>query len=311
MSINMQGLYSVLEEEEENYDETKSHSAQNKLSNDFSSINWSLDGEVVSTQLVFFYITEFEELDVKETSYHLQSESKICEFTKKELISMYIEKEYSFVLTSKNEVLLIGNFAGMLNIADDSKPEFLKLPFLHRMKIIKISCAFSSALFLSESGKVYSWGRDTDELGLLGSKGVYQQTSPALLDTLANCKIVDVSLGSNHAVAIDESGRLFTWGKGEQGELGHGFELIQSDVPLQVLWVDDLKIVKAAATSCSTIFLSEDNVLGLFIGNTKLLLQSIIDYVPSEIFTGLVSDNKLMILTHDFHLFEICKYSFI
>lgn len=56
---------------------------------------------------------------------------------------MYIEKEYSFVLTSKNEVLLIGNFASLLNIPDNAKPEFLKLPFLNQMKIVKISCAYS------------------------------------------------------------------------------------------------------------------------------------------------------------------------
>ena len=51
---------------------------------------------------------------------------------------MHIEKDYSFVLTSKNEVLLIGNFAGMLNISDNAKPEFLKLPFFHQTKIVTI-----------------------------------------------------------------------------------------------------------------------------------------------------------------------------
>lgn len=155
---------------------------------------------------------------------------------------MYIEKEYSFVLTAKNEVLLIGNFASMLNIPDDAKPEFLKLPFLYQMKIKKIAWAYSWALFLSEGGIIYSWGKDTNKCGLLGVENSFYHYTPTALSALAEYRIKDFSLGQNHALAIDTNGKLFTWGNGENGELGHGSVTTITDVPLQVMCLDHLRI---------------------------------------------------------------------
>ena len=217
---------------------------------------------------------------------------------------MHIEKEYSFVLTSKNEVLLIGNFASLLNIPDNAKPEFLKLPFLNQMKIIKISWAYSWALFLSEDGMVYSWGKDPNKRGLLGTKEVYQ-TTPWPLSNLINYWIKDFSLGLNHAWAIDKQGKLFTWGYGEQGELGHGDEVTQIDTPLLVKWLDQFKVRKATATSNSTLFLTESNQFGMFYGGNLIMFHSVYDYVASEIFIGIVTEEKLMILTQNCQLFEI------
>jgi hypothetical protein len=303
--MNLQ-LYSVLEEDEENWDESRSHSAKQKISSEFSSINNSSEGDIISTQLVFFYITEPDEnSNVKKGHSFLQSESKIWEFSRKELISMYIEKEYSFVLTSKNDVLLIGNFASMLNIPDTAKPEFLKLPFLNQMKIVKISWGFSCALFLSKDGKIYSWGKDPDNFGILGWENTHYLATPSLLRSLSKHKIVDFSLGAKHVCAIDKDGRLFTWGFGDQGELGHGYQIIHSDVPLKVECLESYKIKKATATIGATLFLTWDNIFGVFTANSKVMFHSIIDFVPSEIFNGLITEEKLLILTHDLQLFQI------
>lgn len=78
--------------------------------------------------------------------------------------------------------------------------------------------------------------------GLLGLNSVNYQTTPCPLSNLINYWIKEFSLGANHAWAIDKQGKLFTWGFGEQGELGHGDEITQTDVPLQVKWLDQFKI---------------------------------------------------------------------
>lgn len=77
--MNMQDLFSVLEEDEENCDESRSYGAGRKLSNDLSPISNNCFEDPVNTQLVFFYISELENqnFNVKEPSYHLQSESKV------------------------------------------------------------------------------------------------------------------------------------------------------------------------------------------------------------------------------------------
>ena len=35
-------------------------------------------------------------------------------------------------------------------------------------------------------------------------------------------KIVDIDAGDNFAAALDDKGRVFTWGYGNDGALGHG-----------------------------------------------------------------------------------------
>lgn len=60
------------------------------------------------------------------------SDTKPCEFAVDELVSMQVQKEYSLVLTNSNDVLLVGNFA---NLMEDHKHEFKKLPFFSQMKV--------------------------------------------------------------------------------------------------------------------------------------------------------------------------------
>ncbi len=43
-----------------------------------------------------------------------------------------------------------------------------------------------------------------------------------MLKELSDKKIVKVSLGVYHAGAITDQGLLFTWGRGINGQLGHG-----------------------------------------------------------------------------------------
>ncbi|CAI2359903.1 unnamed protein product [Moneuplotes crassus] len=257
----MQDLYSVKEEDEENCDESRTYSAKNKRSSEFSSITSSLEFSQNNSQLVFFYFTESEEEpNGNPPNLNLHMESKICEFSREELISMHIEKEYSFVLTSKNEVLLIGNFASMLNLPDNAKPEFLKLPFLHQMKIVKIACSGNCALFLSEQGSLYSWGKDEEHLGLLGIENEYHQSTPSAIKALKGIEIKDISLGTTHASAIDSEGKLYTWGYGEGGILGHGEDVNQLDVPTKVDTYSHFTIIKTTCSANSTLFLTDKNI---------------------------------------------------
>lgn len=115
---------------------------------------------------------------------------------------------------------------------------------------------------------------------------------------------------------------MFTWGYGKHNQLGHGQEVTQLDIPQQVEAIKNLKVIKATATEHSTLFLTDNNIFGMFKLNSEfdssssahsdtnegthcLKLHSIIDYIPSEIFTGLVTSTKLLILTHNSHLYEV------
>uniref|UniRef100_A0A8C7D706 non-specific serine/threonine protein kinase n=1 Tax=Oncorhynchus kisutch TaxID=8019 RepID=A0A8C7D706_ONCKI len=99
--------------------------------------------------------------------------------------------------------------------------------------ISSVSCGLDGTFFLTESGKVLACGNnDLNKLGLnLGVSGLknlpgeaYQgipyTTTLTLVKQLARYKIQIISAGKTHTAAIDERGRLMTFGCNKYGQLG-------------------------------------------------------------------------------------------
>ena len=62
---------------------------------------------------------------------------------------------------------------------------------------------------------------------------------------------MQVALGFQHTAALDAYGNVYTWGCGEQGQLGHG-DKESASVPRRVLLDLDLTYTAAAATTATT-----------------------------------------------------------
>ena len=56
-----------------------------------------------------------------------------------------------------------------------------------------------------------------------------------MIESLVGKHIRDIACGSGYSAAVSSSGELFTWGKGNLGQLGHGDSQSQSK-PKQVSW---------------------------------------------------------------------------
>ncbi len=70
-------------------------------------------------------------------------------------------------------------------------------------------------------GQLTSWGKgENGELGL--GRYVKFNPSPAVIPRLRRTVVVQVAMGSHHALAVDHEKRLYTWGSGAFGKLGHG-----------------------------------------------------------------------------------------
>lgn len=81
----------------------------------------------------------------------------------------------------------------------------------------------SKTLFVvSQDGKVYSCGEGTS--GRLGTGVVVDTPTPKLLVDLSMYVVrkVAVNPGGRHALALTADGKIFSWGDGELGQLGHG-----------------------------------------------------------------------------------------
>jgi regulator of chromosome condensation len=85
--------------------------------------------------------------------------------------------------------------------------------------VVSVACGDSITCCLTQDGKVYAWGTFRNATGIFGfSPTVQIQDIPALVPELKD--VVSISAGSNHVVAITSAGKIYTWGVGEQNQLG-------------------------------------------------------------------------------------------
>ena len=102
-------------------------------------------------------------------------------------------------------------------------------------KIIQTAIGVTHSMALDSEGKVYSWGENVN--GLLGTGDAIPTLSPVLVRTggtpMAGKKIVQISAGGAHSMALDSEGNIYAWGWGGEGQLGNG-ENNNSNVPILV-----------------------------------------------------------------------------
>ncbi|XP_078056111.1 RCC1 domain-containing protein 1 isoform X3 [Mustelus asterias] len=84
----------------------------------------------------------------------------------------------------------------------------------------------------SPSDGHYTVIKSTNKRETMGDSNVFIsiQAFPALLDLPEESEVSKVSCGSRHTAAITRGGKLFTWGWGAYGQLGHG-QTDSSDLP--------------------------------------------------------------------------------
>jgi len=80
---------------------------------------------------------------------------------------------------------------------------------------------------LDSHGNVYSWGQG--EGGLLGHGDTKSQNSPKIIECLRNVLIDSVCCGGLHTLALSKNGLVYSWGRGEGGQLGLAFNLLTNE----------------------------------------------------------------------------------
>lgn len=141
---------------------------------------------------------------------------------------------HSLAYTKEGKLYACGNgSAGQLGIGKlvDAQKTFLAVQGLGSEKVVSTSCGREFSVLASESGSVYTFGHPMK--GQLGNgsenkflektnKLTYQlEKVPIKVDMGEDVKIVKVASGSQHSVAMDEDGRVYSWGFGGYGRLGH------------------------------------------------------------------------------------------
>ena len=93
-----------------------------------------------------------------------------------------------------------------------------------------ISCGSNHTIAVTEDGEAYGWGH-----GKYGANGTGMKEdvyAPAFIrfEDVRRPNIVHVSCGVKHSALVDDSGRVYTCGNSEAGQLGYG-EKEQQNTP--------------------------------------------------------------------------------
>ncbi|XP_072748341.1 E3 ubiquitin-protein ligase HERC2 [Anoplolepis gracilipes] len=102
----------------------------------------------------------------------------------------------------------------------------IKLPVysevLSKLKPIHIAGGSKTLFIVSQEGKLYACGEGTNgRLGLGDDNNVCEPKPIPFLSQFV-IKKVAVHSGGKHALALTQDGKVFSWGEGEDGKLGHG-----------------------------------------------------------------------------------------
>jgi len=91
--------------------------------------------------------------------------------------------------------------------AMEAMPVPLEADELVGRRVSKVAAGHSHAACVTEGGELLFWG-----------SGIYLE--PYRVTTLLHTKIVDVACGQDYTLALDQEGKLYTFGKGKTGVLG-------------------------------------------------------------------------------------------
>ncbi|KAG5235505.1 ultraviolet-B receptor UVR [Salix suchowensis] len=135
---------------------------------------------------------------------------------------------FTVFLTKQGELYTCGtNTHGQLghgDTLDRPTPKIIE-PLKGGGSVVQIAAGPSYVLAVTDIGAVYSFGSGSNFC--LGHGEQNDEFRPRAIQTFRRKDIhaVHVSAGDEHAVALDSSGFVYSWGKGYCGALGHGDEI--------------------------------------------------------------------------------------
>lgn len=129
----------------------------------------------------------------------------------------------TFLITDQGQCYVLGNVEKGSN-GTGRKRAFIKtaekLDSLANNDIRDIACGNSFCLARDINGRVFSWG--LNNYGQLGESENHAEFTPNMINYLKNQKIEKIACGEYFALALNDKGKVFSWGIGNNGQLGHG-----------------------------------------------------------------------------------------
>ncbi|XP_022891416.1 ultraviolet-B receptor UVR8-like [Olea europaea var. sylvestris] len=165
---------------------------------------------------------------------------------------------HSIAVTSKGAVYSFGsNNTGQLGHGttdEESRPRLIRS--LQGIRIIQASAGAGQTMLISDTGKVYAFGKNSfgdAEFGPLGNKFV---TIPQLVESLKDIFVVQAAIGNFFTAVLSREGRVYTFSWGIESKLGHQTEA--NDLQPRPLLgpLENIRVVQIAAGYCYLLALA-------------------------------------------------------
>ncbi|XP_003924053.2 putative E3 ubiquitin-protein ligase HERC6 [Saimiri boliviensis] len=126
---------------------------------------------------------------------------------------------------------------------------------LKTLKFDLVSCGKEHSLAVCHKGRVFAWGAGSEgQLGVGELKEI--NFTPRKITTLNGIKIIQVSCGHYHSLALSKDSQVFSWGKNSHGQLGLGKEFPSQPSPQRVRSLEGIPLAQVAAGGAHSFALS-------------------------------------------------------
>ncbi|XP_056881939.1 retinitis pigmentosa GTPase regulator b isoform X2 [Takifugu flavidus] len=125
-----------------------------------------------------------------------------------------------------------------------------------------VSCGYYHSAFVTADGALYTFGeRDSGKLGLT-TEQLPRHRVPQMVKSIKE-PVTQVACGGGHTVALTEE-RLFTFGLGQFGQLGHGTFIFESRLPRPVEHFKKGRVCQVACGENHTAVITDGGLLYTF-----------------------------------------------
>ncbi|XP_001160851.3 probable E3 ubiquitin-protein ligase HERC6 isoform X1 [Pan troglodytes] len=174
-----------------------------------------------------------------------------------ELLQAASGERHSLLLLTNHRVLSCGdNSRGQLGRRGAQRGELPEpIQALETLTVDLVSCGKEHSLAVCHKGRVFAWGAGSE--GQLGI-GEFKEISftPKKITTLNGIKIIQVSCGHYHSLALSKDSQVFSWGKNSHGQLGLGKEFPSQASPQRVRSLEGIPLAQVAAGGAHSFALS-------------------------------------------------------
>ncbi|XVF43100.1 hypothetical protein PTKIN_Ptkin02bG0013100 [Pterospermum kingtungense] len=119
--------------------------------------------------------------------------------------------------------------------------------------ICRVACGHILTVALTNSGRVYTMG--SSAYGQLGSPTADGKVPSRVEGKIANSFVEDIACGSYHVAILTSKTEVYTWGKGTNGQLGHG-GIDDRNIPTLVDFLKDKQVKSVVCGSNFTAIIS-------------------------------------------------------